>query len=153
MEAKIDTAELTKPFEQDCLETRAGGGGRQFTYVAAHAIIRRLNRACSYQWSFRITEQVWKDDVLMCSGELEIPTLGTRAAVGVQRYIPNSGEDTLKGAATDCLKKCASLFGVGLELYGADVEGGEAPRKGPAQPTRPQQSGGGYGSQGTGYRR
>ncbi len=36
------------------------------------------------------------------------------------------GEDMVKGAASDCLKKCATLFGVGIELYGPDIESSDA---------------------------
>ena len=30
--------------------------------------------------------------------------------------------DDLKGAASDCLKKCATQFGVGLHLYGLELK-------------------------------
>ena len=119
---EVDIRELTKPFGPEALETRAGPSGRSFTYVATHAVINRLNRACHYQWDFRITDQHFEGDTLVCRGELTIPGLGTRAQVGVQKIAPNGGEDLLKGAASDCLKKCASLFGVGIQLYGPDVE-------------------------------
>ena len=120
--AEVDIAALTAPFGPEALETRAGPSGRSFTYVATHAVINRLNRACSYCWDFRITDQHFEGDTLVCRGELTIPGLGTRAQVGVQKIAPNGGEDLLKGAASDCLKKCASLFGVGIELYGPDTE-------------------------------
>lgn len=48
-------------------------------------------------------------------GELEIPELGNRQALGVQALDSGSGEDLVKGAGSDSLKKCASLFGVPLE--------------------------------------
>jgi hypothetical protein len=48
-------------------------------------------------------------------GELMIPELGSRQAIGVQALDDGSGEDLLKGAASDSLKKCASLFGVSVE--------------------------------------
>ena len=123
MEPKpIDIDELTKPFGPESLEQRKGAGGKMFTYVATHAVINRLNRACNYQWDFRVIRHEWVSDVLMCYGELTIPGLGTRGGYGVQRYAANSGEDLLKGGASDALKKAATQFGVGLELYGADCE-------------------------------
>ena len=48
-------------------------------------------------------------------GELEIPGLGTRQVLGVQALEDGSGEDLIKGAPSDSLKKAASLFGVPLE--------------------------------------
>ena len=119
---EVDIRALTAPFGPDALEVRQGGGGRSFTYITTHAVINRLNRACKYQWDFRITDQHFEGDILVCRGELTIPGLGTRAQVGVQKVAANGGEDLLKGAASDCLKKCASLFGVGIQLYGPDTE-------------------------------
>jgi hypothetical protein len=56
---------------------------------------------------------------------LTIPGLGTREHIGVQAVEERGGEDLVKGAITDALKKAATLFGVGLELYGPDYEAGE----------------------------
>ena len=138
METKtIDLDELTKPFGPEALAQREGGSGKFFTYIKTHAVINRLNRACSYQWDFRIIEQHFEGPILVCRGELTIPGLGTRAQVGVQKVSPNGGEDLLKGAASDCLKKCASLFGVGIELYGDDVEADDYTP--PARQARPAQ--------------
>jgi hypothetical protein len=129
----IDIDALTAPFPPEALEKREGGSGKFFTYIKTHAVINRLNHACGYQWDFRIIEQHFEAQVLICRGELTIPGLGTRAQVGVQKISPNGGEDLLKGAASDCLKKCATLFGVGIELYGDDVEAeGYVPDRRPA---------------------
>lgn len=107
-------------------------GGRQVAYVPVSAVIDRLNRACN-TWNFRIvsrdreTMQLkrWNDAVRKSEsrettistviGELEIPELGVRQAIGVQALDDGGGEDLLKGAASDSLKKCASLFGVGID--------------------------------------
>ena len=138
METKpIDIEELTKPFGPESLEERKGAGNKMFTYVATHAVINRLNRACSYHWDFHVLRHEWVSDVLMCYGELTIPGLGTRGGYGVQKYTAGSGEDLLKGASSDALKKCATQFGVGLELYGEDREAPDyAP---PARAARPAQ--------------
>ena len=59
---------------------------------------------------------------------LSLPGLGSRQHIGVQAVEANSGEDVIaKGAVTDALKKAATLFGVGLELYGPDYEEKPAP--------------------------
>ena len=107
-------------------------GGRDVSYVPVSAVIERLNRACN-TWNFRIVSRDretmvlnrWNQDtrkaeprevsVSVVIGELEIPELGTRQAIGVQALDDGSGEDLLKGAASDSLKKCASLFGVSID--------------------------------------
>ena len=137
METKIDLEMLTKPFGPESLEQRKGAGNKMFTYVATHAVISRLNRTCSYQLDFHVLRHEWVGDVLMCYGELTIPGLGTRGGYGVQKYTAGSGEDLLKGSASDSLKKCATQFGVGLELYGEDREAPDYTP--PANATRPIQ--------------
>ncbi len=107
-------------------------GGRQVAYVPVSAVIERLNRACN-TWHFRIVsrdrevmllnrrnEETRKSEpreipVSIVIGELEIPELGTRQAIGVQAIDDGGGEDLLKGAASDSLKKCASLFGISID--------------------------------------
>ena len=119
---EVDIAELTKPFPPEALEKREGGRGKFFTYLKTHAVINRLNRACRYQWDWRIIDQHMEADVLVCRGELTIPGLGTKAGVGVQEIRPGGGVDLMKGASSDAMKKAATMFGVGIELYGDDVE-------------------------------
>ncbi len=107
-------------------------GGRQVAYVPVAAVIERLNRACN-TWNFRIVSR--QTDVMLLNrwnaetrkseprevpvsvviGELEIPELGARQAMGVQALDDGSGEDLLKGAGSDALKKAASMFGVSFE--------------------------------------
>lgn len=113
---------LSAPFPANAIEQREGARGRTFDYIATETVIRRLNRVCP-AWDFRITEIREKDNLLVIWGELSIPGLGSRAGTGVQ--LLQGGEDMWKGAASDCLKKCATLFGVGIDLYGPDLEAGE----------------------------
>lgn len=126
--SEIDLNELTKPFPPEALEQRKGAGGRSFTYVSTPAVIRRLNRACGNRWDWRVLGHEWRENLLICWGELTIPGLGTRTGYGVQQINAGGGEDLIKGASSDAMKKAATLFGVGLELYGADIEAGETPR-------------------------
>lgn len=122
---------LGKRFRPEVVQSRTIGR-RQVPYVPVSAVIDRLNRACN-TWHFRIvsrgtetmtlnrwneeTRQSEPRDVPVCVvvGELEIPELGTRQAMGVQALDNGSGEDLVKGAGSDALKKSASLFGVPLE--------------------------------------
>lgn len=132
MEVNLD--ELTKPFPPEALKTRQGDGKR-LTYVEGHTVIRRLNAATYNNWNFEVRDidsipvgedrnhnprLLWK-----VRGALTIPGCGTRESIGVQVASLGTGEDLIKGAFTDCIKKCATLFGVGLELYGPDYEDAE----------------------------
>ncbi len=122
---------LSRRFRPELIQQRKIGG-REVAYVPVGAVIERLNRACN-TWNFRIVSRDretmvlnrWNQDtrqsaprevsVSVVVGELEIPEIGTRQAIGVQALDDGSGEDLLKGAASDSLKKCASLFGVSIE--------------------------------------
>ena len=120
------TADMLKalgtPFPKNALKQRAGGGGKPFTYVETHTVIHRLNSATNGEWNFHVRETQWRGDLLIVLGELTIPGLGTRSGFGVQKVSDRGGEDLVKGAVSDALKKCATLFGTGLELYGSDYE-------------------------------
>jgi hypothetical protein len=123
---------LGRRFRPEVIQQRKIGGGRQVPYLPVSAVVERLNRACN-TWDFRIVSRDrelmqlnrWNEatrkteprevQVSIVVGELEIPELGTRQAMGVQALDDGSGEDLLKGAASDSLKKCASLFGVSVE--------------------------------------
>ena len=125
----IDLELLTRPFKPASIRQRPapGGNGKMLSYLDGATVIRRLNKACGFCWSFEVLSESFVDGLLKAHGRLTIPGLGARDAVGVQRIAQNSGEDFHKGAFTDALKKCASLFGVGLELYGPDFEDAAAP--------------------------
>lgn len=120
---------LGRPFRPEVVQQRKIGGGRSVAYVSVDAVIERLNKATN-GWDFRIVsrdrevmqlnrwnEQTRRSEprdvpVSIVVGEIEIPELGRRQALGVQALDDGAGEDLLKGAASDSLKKCASLFGV-----------------------------------------
>lgn len=62
--------------------------------------------------------------VIEVLGRLTVPGLGFREQYGSKIIIGGATEQehATKAAATDALKKCASLFGIGLQLYG-DADG------------------------------
>lgn len=121
----VDLDRLTRPFPAQAVLQRTGAGGKSLSYLPTHTVIHRLNDATANRWDFRLTRLDLMGDTYVAVGELTIPGLGTRTGIGVQRVADRAGEDLVKGAASDCLKKCATLFGVGIELYGPDYEAGE----------------------------
>ena len=123
------TAALGKPFPREAIKTRQGGGGRSFQYVEGHTVIHQLIDATNNTWSLEVREitslQLGSKTLLQARVALTIPGLGTREHIGVQAIDERGGEDLVKGVVTDALKKAATLFGVGLELYGPDYGAGE----------------------------
>lgn len=132
--ATITTA-LMRPFPQEAIKARQGGGNTRLRYVEGHTIIHRLIDATGNRFDLRVLSLDQKGDLLTALVELTIPGLGSRQHIGVQKISERGGEDLTKGAITDALKKAATLFGVGLELYGPDyAEADETPAAPPSMP-------------------
>jgi hypothetical protein len=137
----VDLDRLTAEFPRHAIKQRAAvRGGPALDYVEGHTVIHRLIEATGNCWDFEVrdisTRQIGDPDkgmtLVTARVALTIPGLGTREHIGVQSLSERGGEDLVKGAITDALKKAATLFGVGLHLYGPDYEAGEveAPRNG-----------------------
>lgn len=121
-------AKLEAPFPASAIKQREGGGKRKLSYVETQTVIRRLNQTAG-AWSFSIKSLELHGDVWVVVGSLTIDGLGSREGIGVQRMSERqreASEDLIKGAASDALKKAATLFGVALDLYGPDYEGATA---------------------------
>jgi hypothetical protein len=133
--------DLERPFPEEVRRTRRGGHGKDLTYVETHNYIRRLNQAFEGDWSFTIQEHIRTDE--------EVIVVGRLVAGGVEKVAfggssitrsRDSGDvvslaDDLKSAASDALKKAASLMGVGLDLYAeASEQPAESPRASKVQP-------------------
>lgn len=147
-----DLKKLTEPFPRTAIKQRSVQG-KSLDYVEGHTVIHRLNAATENQWSMEvksISSIAIREDWTQVTAHvaLTIPGLGTREHIGIQD-VHVKGPDLVKGAITDALKKAATLFGVGLELYGPDYESGEiaapraqntapAPRRQPETPLQPQ---------------
>ena len=119
---------LEKPFGQEQIKQREGNFGKMLDYVEAHSVIQRLNDAFDAEWSFSILKhEILSDtDEMIVLGQLNARGI-VKSQFGSSRITRSrqSGEmvslaDDLKAAATDALKKCATLLGVGLHLYGGN---------------------------------
>jgi len=117
---------LEKPFEKEQIKQRKGNFGEMIDYVETHAVIQRLNDAFDGQWSFEVLTQENNGSQVMVLGKLTAEGI-SKTQFGCSSITTNSktGEivslgDDYKAAASDALKKSASLFGIGLHLYGAD---------------------------------
>jgi len=118
---------LERPFGKGAIKTRKGRGSQKLSYIEGYNVIARLNEAFDGDWSFDPEIEVNDDRFIVIKGTL------TAGGVSKSQYgseeikhykesdrVVDIGFD-FKAAATDALKKCATLFGVGLHMYG-DVE-------------------------------
>ena len=121
---KSPTAQVLEyKFRPDQIKPKNG-----FSYVESAAVIQRLNDAFGHDgWSFEIVEQKTVEDEVITRGRLTIygpdreivkEQIGTHTfARGRESNEILSRGDCQKASATDALKKCSSLLGVGLHLY------------------------------------
>jgi hypothetical protein len=112
---------LRRPFPPGQIKQREGHNGKMLSYVETHAVIARLNKGCDV-WHFEVVEhRVFKAEVVVV-GKLIADGVIKMAFGGAAITFNHAGKvvslaDDLKAAASDALKKCASLLGVGLDLY------------------------------------
>lgn len=128
---------LERQFEEHQLKTKVGTFGNMVSYIKGGAIIARLNEAFDGNWSFDVIEHKILEDEIIVLGKLTAEGI-SKTQFGNSRITRNrdNGEivsigDDLKAAATDSLKKCATLLGVGLYLYGGNGDnhnGGTKPK-------------------------
>lgn len=118
---------LCRPFPPELIKQRQGQGGKMLSYVETHAVIARLNEGC-HSWAFEIVRHEIIEDEVIVVGKLVADGVIKMAFGGATVTRDREGRpvdlgDTHKSAASDSLKKAASLLGVGLELYGAGPHG------------------------------
>jgi hypothetical protein len=132
---------LEQPFGPEQIKQREGNFGRMLDYIEGHAVIQRLNDAFDADWSFTIiNHEVYKEtDEVIVIGQLNAGGI-VKSQFGSSRITRARGTgdivslaDDLKAAATNALKKTATLLGVGLHLYRNEV-----PQRGNRNPSPPR---------------
>jgi hypothetical protein len=145
-------ADLKRPFPAEELRQRPGGNGMQLDYIDWPSAVHRLDNAIgTNNWSFVVSDlKMLGDDTAgyaICQGHMTITfpdgTTATKGGYGGCAYGQGgrgmSPDDAAKGAASDALKKSASLFGVGLHLTEKPATGQtSAPRQQQSYPARQQ---------------
>lgn len=131
---------LTRPFPPEAIKTRPGAHGKTVSYVDIAAVITRLNEGFD-SWSFEVVSHKVDADEVMVLGKLAGDGQTKMHFGGSSVTLDGEGRavsiaDDLKAAASDALKKCASLFGVALEMYGGapQANGNGRPRERAPQP-------------------
>ena len=121
---------LEKPFEPGQIKQREGNFGKMLDYIEGHAVVERLNVAFEAEWSFSILEHriLEETDEVLVVGQLKAGNV-VKSQFGSSRITrakasgePVSLADDFKAAATDSIKKCATLLGIGLHLYNGDKQ-------------------------------
>lgn len=116
-----------------CRDTRDSNKHVQFSYIDARAVAQRLDDvltpAC---WTFESSVIPGSDVV---HGRLNVHS--GESYVWREDYgYPNSERDDepIKAAASDALKRCAVLFGIGRHLYEDNKPGHKTPQNGHSAP-------------------
>jgi hypothetical protein len=120
---------LERPFPPEAIKTRPGAYGGSLSYLEGHTVIARLNEAFGGNWSFEVVTHEILDEEVLVLGRLRAETVNVvKMSFGSSRITrddrtkkPIAIGDDLKAAATDALKKSATLLGVGLNLYGGSA--------------------------------
>lgn len=136
---KAQHAFLTQRTPKKFIKSRPGPGGKPISYVEVGYVINLLNQAFGWDWDFRIQEQQIGKTQVWVRGELTVRLRDKQIVKGQyggaeikwnrSTNQPLSIADDLKAAASDCLKKCASLLGVAGDLYWPDLDNWEAEQK------------------------
>jgi hypothetical protein len=118
---------LTRPFETGQIKRRQGAHGKELSYVDVAAVITRLNEAFDHEWTFEVTSHEIQENEAIVVGRLTAGGITKMHFGGSSITLDRDGRvvsiaDDLKAAASDALKKCASLLGVALEMYGGAPE-------------------------------
>ena len=108
---------------------RAGKGGKSFDYITGSYVTKVLNFVFGWNWDFEVVEQGKEGNQIWVKGRLTIHGNGQGQQIVKTQYgradikmlkaggMVDYGND-LKAAATDAMKKCASLLGIGSDIYG-----------------------------------
>lgn len=139
---------LKQTLPGNIIQTRPGSRGSSLRYIRGYVVIDLLNKAFNYLWNWEILDY-WtqtcepfnnknnggkepQGPISYVLGvltvflpkadgtfvEIKKQSFGAKAVVGSQ----TDQEDNFKSAATDALKKAASMFGIAAELYLDDTE-------------------------------
>lgn len=151
---------LQAKLDKTWIKTRKQGGAN-LSYIGGHIVIQLLNKAFNYNWNFEIVDKqivqslgkIVKDNgrprkdndgnfvytseppYVEVRARLTVPGYGFKEQYGSKTIIGGATEQesATKAATTDALKKCASLYGIGLELYSDEKEKDVMEQTEPAQ--------------------
>jgi len=110
--------------------TRPAKGGGTWSYITQSYVVKVLNFVFGWNWDFEVIDQGREQDQVWVKGKLTVKSPKGEQIIKTQfgrsdikfhkdrsRGMLDYGND-LKSAASDALKKCASLIGIGSDIYG-----------------------------------
>ena len=125
------------------VKKRKGTGGREFSYVDTPFVIQKLNSLFGFAWDFEVLaesslEESLASGCVRVKGKLTVKDFKgnfiTKTNYGSQPILYAKGKphtvenmamevgDLYKASASDCLKKCASMFGIALDVYSGEFD-------------------------------
>lgn len=110
---------LSAPFPPEVIRHRVGAGGKDLTWVDARTVAARLDEVLGVNaWDFAV-EPVGDTHTVVGILTCRFPdgSVARRQDFG---YETGGSGESLKEAASDALRRCASLFGVARYLYGGE---------------------------------
>lgn len=116
---------IERKLDPSWIKQRKGRGNTTLDYLEGARVIQLLNEAFDYKWSFQVVKKQLVQPYgngrpfIELLGRLTIPGVGVKEAFGSKDLVGDESQCS-KAAATDALKKAASLVGVGLELWTDD---------------------------------
>ena len=143
---------LLRPFPNSKIKERPGQNGQPLSYIEGHSVILRLVEVFGLAWSFRVLQHEIGNHQVIVLGELRVGDTVKQAFGGSDITRGRDGgqsisvADDLKSAATDALKKAATLFGVALHLYGDTPTNNTHPSDNGARQPTPSNGNGSRGS-------
>jgi len=136
---------IGQPTPKEQIFRRKGRGGKQFDYVKGHYVTKLLNELFGLNWDFEILGETVIGDpprhiVAKCRLVVRFPSgmavVKTQFG-GAEIKLLTSGEgevdvgNDFKAAATDGLKKCASMLGICSDIFSDEESKKEAPNRMP----------------------
>lgn len=125
-------AKLFQDTPRQYIKQKPGRGGKSLAYVETGYVVKVLTETFNHMWDFDVVEQQVGNTHIWVKGKLTIygrNADGTPIPLSKTQFggaeIKRSREsdaiidiaDDLKAAASDALKKCASMFGVAADVY------------------------------------
>lgn len=110
---------------QEMVERRDDSG---YLFINGDSVIHMLNGAFNYQWSFETADHQLnkgfdfknneQPSIINVLGRMTVPGLGVREQWGssVMKGKSDIQSSAYKAASTDAMKKCASMFGIGIDV-------------------------------------
>lgn len=123
---------VTRPLPQSAIQKRPGKAGMEFSYITPDFVIDNLNEGFDYRWDTEVVYQGVHENVVVVGLKLTVHDAEgnpiAKEQFGSCEITRGLGVgEAFKGAASDALKKCATLVGLGLELYRDDEAPGGPP--------------------------